>query len=144
MAVRVDNMLWRKILILIMVACLSVLACCDRNYSKPLPNGYAIVKPDSATICIASPTSGLHHPSHHGGGVAVAAFIDQLGVTGDIVYGHVASSSNSSMSDIEGPGYFVLDTRTGELRSRMSYEQFKISISSRGLTDISMQSPDKY
>lgn len=90
---------------------------------REIAGGYHLFSDGWWTTCLMTPEGMPTHPSQPCGGVAVAAKITSVGVAEKYIVGHVVSSPNSVMGDIETPGYFFVNSGTGEVMSSLSLEQ---------------------
>jgi hypothetical protein len=93
------------------------------DFSAPLPNGYLLHRTNSATVMIAGP--GTMGP------LRVAPRIDALAVSGDLVVGLAAWVPSADVP--AEAGYFVLDTRTGAVRSGLSEGDWGAALRTHGL-----------
>jgi len=91
---------------------------CSGDYARSLPNGYRLVRTNSATIAIWGPRESLHS------GVIVPAKITSVGISGAFVFGETEYSAESELSDISVAGYFILDTASGDAEVGVEMDAF--------------------
>lgn len=98
---------------------------CD--YHTDLPNGYTLARTNANTKAIFAP-DGHYHPSHCSNGVAIAARVDGMAVTGKWVVGHVVSSPQSELAAEEAPGFFILNTQTDMVSKGLTETEWKAQL----------------
>lgn len=86
----------------------NITACGD--YSVRLPNNYELIRVYAGAVLIGAPE----------GGVRIEANIDGYKVLGDLVVGHVTVAEHSPEKEMSKPGYFILNTKTHEVRQGLA------------------------
>ncbi len=95
----------------------------DGGYTNALPNGYSLVKTNDLTVAIFAPAG--QEPQLHREGVAVAPLVKRIYVESDVIWGEVVASDESELSHLGTPGWFRLDTSTGQLSLFRSEQEMK-------------------
>jgi hypothetical protein len=101
-----------------------VLSGCG-DYRVPLPNGYELVRVYAGAILIADPTKAL----------VVNADIDGYTVLADLIVGHVAPADHPPERDMSVPGYFIVNTRTREVRMGLEKPAWLDALLALGVRD---------
>lgn len=105
------------------------------DYSIPLPNGYHLVRTYSNHVVMSKP------PVDEG---VLGAPIESYAVSGQIVIGCVGSAEGYGYPQEEQPGYFIVDTKTGQVRKGLNSKEWKSILSSLGLRKIpNLMSPNR-
>jgi hypothetical protein len=105
---------------------------CDKDRS--LPNGYRVFIPDSSTVVIWAPDTDLLHD------IVVGPRVWDIGVSGDLVYGEVVFDKTTTMA-CSPPGFFILDTKTGEKQEGMPKQLWEAELARRGVEHIRLRDP---
>ncbi len=98
-----------------------LLGCGD--YSIRLPGGYSLVRVYAGAVLI-------HHPEK---GIVVNAHIDGYKVHGELVIGHVLSAELPPEKDYSKPGYFILNTKTHEVKEGLDKQTWLNSLRTIGI-----------
>ena len=107
---------------------------CNGDYETSLPNGYKLFRTNSSTKVILAPT-GKQHPSHCAPGLAVAAKVNGMAIVGKWVVGVVVTSPTSEVVNCEAPGYFILNTETGEVWLRLTEAKWRARLKTEGINE---------
>jgi hypothetical protein len=111
----------------------SVSACGD--YSIRLPGNYALTRVYAGAVLI-------NHPEK---GVVIDANIDAYAVLGSLVVGHVAVAEQSPEKELSKPGYFILNTKTHEVRQGLDKKVWLDSLKTLGTTtEPSLGKPSRF
>lgn len=106
---------------LLLITCAN-LGCSD-DYTVPLPNGYVVAR-------VYSGGFGIVNPQNHGVTPLSTSEI-AVAVVGDIVAGEVDPSNYRTRT--ESTGYFVINTRTDEIQTNLSWNQFRGVLQANGV-----------
>lgn len=69
--------------------------------------------------------------------------MDSYQTTKDFVIGHVSREKSTDNDDKEPTGYFILDTKSGEVEKGMTKDVFMSSLNKKGIhTDLKLKQPD--
>jgi hypothetical protein len=98
------------------------------EYSLPLPNGYHIERYSSGEVTIVDPESKI----------VVAGLVREYAVVQTCVVGYVVMPAASPQEQAKyyshvRPGYFVVDTSTGETSLALSEQEWKVRLTQRNL-----------
>ena len=111
----------------------SMSACGD--YSVRLPGNYALTRVYAGAVLI-------NHPEK---GVVIDANIDGYKVLNDLVVGHVSVAEHSPEKELSKPGFFILNTKTHELRQGLDKKAWLDSLKALGTTnDPSLDKPSRF
>lgn len=103
------------------------------DYHVDLPNGYRLVRTNASSIQIFTPSTPKRLSDFVG--IVVPPKIVAIGCVGDIVYGIVEASPSSENAALTVPGYFVLDTRAGDVTLGLDKEGHLEKLKKLGVTD---------
>ena len=132
--------------VLLASSALLISGCGD--YETKLPNGYRLVRTNASSIQIFEPSDAGYRSSpayrrrdtvdgnatfHNS--IVVPPKIVAIGCVGDIVYGIVETSPDSENATLTVPGYFVLDTRTGDVALGLDKEGHLEKLKKLGVKD---------
>ena len=118
----------------VIVSAVLVGGCGD--YSVCLPNGFSMVRVYAGAVHIG-------RPNHEG--IAVFANVDSYAVLGDYVVGHVKLPKHDPERSLSKPGYFVLNTSTGESRDGMGVDVWREELRRASLaTDPLLEEPSRF
>jgi len=109
-----------------------------QGYERRLPNYYVLVREHNSSV-IRTPRGREDEPTNCARGYAVAANIDAITNVGYTVLGHVAPAEQSLISHLGCPGFFILDTTTGEVFHGLTEEEWIAKAAELGVTDIPEQ-----
>jgi hypothetical protein len=118
---------WRfKWLVIHLFLLFGVTACSD--YAAPLPNGYSLVSVYAGAVVISGP--GEEHIG------VIGANIERYKVLGELVVGHVNMPEYLSPEEkeVSKPGYFILDTRTHEVKAGLDKKAWLDSLKVLGIS----------
>lgn len=106
------------------------------DFTKELPNGYKLERTNSETVFIAGKDSWA----------VIGANIDGYRVINNFVIGHISKSQLPDESISEKKiGYFILDTKTGDIEKGMSKIKWDLSLRKKGIINTQLlRSPTKY
>jgi hypothetical protein len=128
------------VLLTVLLGASVVLGGCNRDFVRPLPRGYRLARTNPYTVVIVAPAH-VHHPAHvHG--TAVPPKIVEVGVWRTFVYGRVSASPQSELAALSQPGYFVLDTSTGNVDTGMTESAWRRRLESLGFANPRMVAPE--
>ncbi len=120
--------------VLLVLGINSFLSGCG-DYSVSLPGGYELTRVYAGTVLI-------HHPEK---GVVVDANVDAYDVTDGFVIGHVSIADELPEKEFSKPGYFILNTKTHELKQGLDREGWVKSLKAVGKTiEPVLKSPSRY
>jgi hypothetical protein len=133
---------------LILAGMLTLLSGCG-DYQVDLPNGYRLVRTNASSIQIFEPQSMEYRnsPAYHKrdtvrgnstfhDSIFVPPKIVAIGCVGDIVYGIVEASPSSENAALTVPGYFVLDTRAGDVTLGLDKAGYLKKLKTLGVTEV--------
>ena len=103
------------------------------DYQIDLPNGYRLARTNAPSIQIFTPRTPKRLSDFVG--VVVPPKIVAIGCVGDIVYGIVEASPGSDKAARTVPGYFVLDTGTGDVTLGLDKAGYLEKLNKLGVTD---------
>ena len=120
--------------------CLLTAACGD--YAVPLPGGYELVRVGAGEVLLSEPRRG----------VVVDINIDGYGVHGPIVVGHVSKPARPAeqrlplgFKDESRPGYFIADTRTGDIKQGLDRQAWLSALGALGITkEPTLKKPSRF
>ena len=118
--------------VLVGTLALTLLSGCG-DYQIDLPNGYRLVRTNASSIQIFSPPTVKRLGDHTG--IVVPPKIVAIACVGDVVCGIVESSPDSENAALTVPGYFVLDTRTGDVTLGLNKEKQLEQLKKLGVTE---------
>lgn len=95
------------------------------DYSVRLPGSYVLTRIYAGAVLI----------NHPGKGIVVDANIDGYKVLGDHVVGHVAPADLSPEKEHSKPGYFLLNTKTHEVKQGLDKKAWLESLKKIGIND---------
>lgn len=101
-----------------------VLVGCGGNFRIALPNGYEMMSEYTGQVWILGPD----------GRDVVAATVDGYAVIDSVVVGHVSLGLGRSAKNYSKPGYFVLDTKTGQVVQGMDKKEWLARLKDLGVT----------
>jgi hypothetical protein len=115
-----------KWLLLILIVLFSLTAC-SSDYEVPLPGGYVLVSVYAGAVIIG-------RPSEHE--VVVDANVESYKVLGELVVGHVNTPEKLSSEEKETskPGYFILNTKTHEIKVGLDKQTWLDSLQTQGVS----------
>ena len=113
---------------------LSVFVSGCGDYSIDLPNGYRIERTNASTIMIFG-SSGVKQESNRYRFV-VPPKITAIGCSVDIVYGIIEESPKADIVGETIPGYFILNTGTGDIKLGLNEIDFRFELKSLGIKDM--------
>jgi hypothetical protein len=105
------------------MAITGVQACGD--YSVHLPGNYLLTRIYAGAVLI-------NHPEK---GIVVDANVDGYKVLGDHVVGHVTAADLSPEKEHSKPGYFLLNTKTHEVKQGLDKKAWLESLQKIGIND---------
>lgn len=108
-------------LLLLILSAFALSSCSD--FSGPLPGGYRVVRTNINTVVIVAP-EGVPPKDRKSGQTVIAAKIDKMNVSGNLVYGFVRTSPHSEVRHLETPGYFIIDTSTHQVQTGLEEDSF--------------------
>ncbi len=112
---------------LLVVALLPGLLNGCSDYSRSLPNGYTLEKTNNSTIFILGPEDDFPRQ------VVVPARVSALAVKGEWVLGWVEEEPEATLSTESAPGYFLLDTESGDVTLELSREAWSAHLQKLGV-----------
>jgi hypothetical protein len=101
----------------------SMSACGD--YSVRLPGNYALTRVYAGAVLI-------HHPES---GVRIEANIDGYKVLNDLIVGHVTVAEHSPEKEMSKPGYFILNTKTHEVKESLDKKAWLDTLRTLGVNN---------
>jgi hypothetical protein len=116
-----------------------LLAGCQNDYQRSLPNGYRLVRTNAYTIAIFPPKG--QYLDYFQEGIAVPPKIVEYGVDHAIVFGRIELAPLSELDYMSTPGYFILDTRTPSVKLGMGIAEWTEVLKTYGITTIKMKTP---
>ena len=133
----------------VLLASSSLLLSGCGDYETKLPNGYRLVRTNASSIQIFEPLDAGYRSSpayrrrdtvngnatFHDS-IVVPPKIVAIGCVGDIVYGIVETSPDSENATLTVPGYFVLDTRTGDVALGLNKESHLKRLNKLGIAHV--------
>ncbi len=131
-----EEALMRRQMVVTAFVLVSVLGC-HGDFERGLPNGYRLVRTNAVQTYI-TPPEGVHHPSHRFG-TAVAPNITQVGLQQEMVFGVVEAPPEPEPGDylqlahFSVPGYFILNTRTGDVRAGLDEDVWRAALEELGV-----------
>jgi hypothetical protein len=100
---------------------------CNQDYSAPLPSGYRIVRANASSITVNGPDRVIGQR----GTVEVLSecyagpIVDGLDVIGSVIAGHARLESPPlPQVGCQLPGYFLIETSTGEYWLELTKEEY--------------------
>lgn len=95
------------------------------DFCIKLPNGYELFRPYVQGNCIVDSESS----------VVIGEFVDRYRVIKHLVVGHVSPglSYPGDTEPQEATGYFILDTKTGNIEKGMTKRKWMSSLKARGI-----------
>ena len=103
---------------------------CNNDYQRSSPNGYRLVRTNQFTIMIWTGKQGIEEY------VVVGPRVKAIAVWKETVMGEVVLDPNADQIGKPVAGHFVLDTRSGSLRSGLSKDELASEMKARGLDKI--------
>lgn len=98
------------------------------EFERELVNGYVVFASNPRTVAILAPEAHRDHPTNCSNGLAVAALVDGVSIHGNMILGHVAVSPSSELADFAVPGYFIIDSTSGDVRKGMSRQDWESAL----------------
>lgn len=116
---------------LILAMVLSMTACGD--YAIRLPGGYSLVRVYAGAFLISFRD---HDGRRLWGDVVVNATVDSYKVLNELVVGHVSVLDYMSPEEkeVSKPGYFILNTKTREVRQGLDKKAWLDSLKAQGVS----------
>ena len=117
--------------------CLLMTSCGD--FERPLPGGYSLVRMNADEIIIVKRVepSGIK--------IVVGPKIKGYKVSEGVVIGDVVIPDWSALKSESTPGYFVLDTSTGEVQQGLTRDEWLGILKSKGIQgDIHLARPSSW
>ncbi len=119
----------RKFCGMLVMGVVSLFPCCSMgDYAKDLPNGYELVRTNTHTKMIWT-----RRGSPRGRKCVVPPDIQEIAVRGNYVFGWLVTSPRADKFGESIPGYFLLDTSTGEVLLGLDEEDWKSKLREIGL-----------
>jgi len=120
MGLNITRSLWVGLALIVV---LSISACGD--YSVRLPGGYTLIRVYAGAVLI-------NHPAKT---EWIKANIDGYKVLNELVVGHVIIAEHSPEREMSKPGYFILNTKTHEMKQGLDKKAWLGSLQALGITD---------
>jgi hypothetical protein len=118
----------------VIVAAVLVGGCGD--YSVCLPNGFSMVRVYPGAVHVV-------RPNHEG--IAIFANVDEYAVLGDYVVGHVDPPKHELERSMSKPGYFILNTSSGDAKDAMDLDAWRAELRRSSLaTDPALARPSRF
>jgi hypothetical protein len=112
---------------LLLIALLPGLLNGCSDYSRSLPHGYTLEKTNNSTIFILGPEEDFPRE------VVVPARVSALAVDGAWVAGWVEEEPEATLDVESAPGYFLLNTESGDVALGLSHEAWSARLTKLGL-----------
>ena len=108
-----------------LLALLAMLPAACGDYSIRLPHGYGLTQIHGGTVLIEGPDHRL----------VVGPNVDGYSVLGDSVVGHVSLAQYQPDREDSRPGYFILNTKTHELKQALEKEAWVDTLRASGIRE---------
>jgi hypothetical protein len=120
----------RRTLLVHFAICVLASACSESmgEYSLALPNGYHLERYSSGEVTIVAP----------GSTIAVAGVVQEYAIAGSFIVGRTVVPPTSAENQAKyyshvRPGYFVVDTSSGEVLLGLSEREWKANLARRNI-----------
>ncbi|MCB9839006.1 MAG: hypothetical protein H6813_06675 [Phycisphaeraceae bacterium] len=106
------------------------------HFDYELVNGYIISGYSPSVVVIITPPEFSDNPSNCALDHAVIAKVDGVAVVDYWIVGHASPSSARSLADDECPGFFIINTRTGDVTHGLSQSGWESAIHAIGINPV--------
>lgn len=96
----------------------------DTRAAQPLPNGYEFFRASRLEIYISKD-----------GSLELGPAVSSFETDGDLVFGTITGLPRREPDDLDTLGYFILDTKSGEVQKGLTKEQWLEELGKRGISD---------
>lgn len=119
--IRIHGKTWLLTGLLAVIVAIGIaLSLLQSNEMPRLVGGYRLSMSNSSTVVVLAPQHFRSHESNPVIGLAVAARVTRVAVEGSVIIGFVESSPDSELVRYETPGYFIIDTTSGNVSSGLA------------------------